>query len=284
MDKVFISLLTSLNIITNTFPKNLTNTVNGYRNFLGNKQPTTIILNDNTTMSTKEYNWYFKPTKIGEPPLPPPESSYLLSKYNCNYLVNTPQQFIFLTFDEGYENGYTSKILDILKKHNVKVAFFVVKPYIESNPDLIKRMIDEGHLVCNHSSHHPSMASITDRGKFNKELSEVEDAYRGVTGKNMPKYFRPPMGKFSELSLYYTKEYGYKTIFWSFAYADWDPKKQPSQDFAKKRILDRTHNGAIVLLHAVSKTNAEILDDVLTEWEKRGYELKTLDQIQDATL
>lgn len=279
MNKLLISLLTGLNIITNTFPKNLSNTVSQYKDFLNNKEPNTIILNNNVPISTKEYNWYFKPTKTGEPPLPPPESSYLLQKYNCGYLGSTPKRFIFLTFDEGYENGYTSKILDILKKHNVKAAFFVVKPYIESNPDLVKRMVDEGHLVCNHSSHHPSMASITDREKFNKELSEVAEAYTRVTGKNMPKYFRPPMGKFSELSLHYTEDYGYKTIFWSFAYADWDPKKQPSQDFAKKRILERTHNGAIVLLHAVSSTNAEILDEVLTEWEKRGYEMKTLDEL-----
>lgn len=230
-------------------------------------------------LSTKEYNWYSKHVKNGVPPLPPPESSNFVQKYNCCFLGNTSQKVIYLTFDEGYENGYTAKILDILKKHNVKAAFFVVKPYIKSNPDLIKRMEAEGHLVCNHSANHPSMASITDEVKFDKEISDVENAYKSVTGKDMPKYFRPPMGKYSELSLYYTQKYGYRTIFWSFAYADWDPKKQPSADFAKKRILERTHNGAIMLLHAVSKTNTEILDDVLTEWEKQGYEVKSLDSL-----
>lgn len=140
-------------------------------------------------------------------------------------------------------------------------------------------MVAEGHLVCNHSNHHPSMASIADQDKFNKELSDVEEAFEALTNKKMPKYFRPPMGKYSERSLQYTQAYGYKTIFWSFAYADWDTKNQPSLEFAKKRILDRTHNGAIILLHAVSKTNAEILDSVITEWKKQGYELKTLDEL-----
>lgn len=231
------------------------------------------------SLSTKEYNWYPKYVKDGVTPLAPPETSSFLSKYNCCFLGDTSKKIIYLTFDEGYENGYTAKILDILKKHNVKAAFFVVKPYIKSNPDLIKRMEAEGHLVCNHSANHPSMASIMDETKFDKELSDVEEAYKNVTGKDMPKYFRPPMGKYSELSLYYVQKYGYKTVFWSFAYADWDPKKQMSSESAKKKILDRTHNGAIMLLHAVSKTNTEILDDVLTEWERQGYEIKSLDSL-----
>lgn len=230
-------------------------------------------------LSTKEYNWYFKHVKNGEPPQAPPETAHFISKYDTYYLGDTSKKELYLTFDEGYENGYTAPILDVLKKHNVKAAFFVVKPYIDSNPDLVKRMVAEGHLVCNHSNHHPSMASIADQDKFNKELSDVEEAFEALTNKKMPKYFRPPMGKYSERSLQYTQAYGYKTIFWSFAYADWDTKNQPSLEFAKKRILDRTHNGAIILLHAVSKTNAEILDSVLTEWEKQGYELKSLDEL-----
>lgn len=133
--------------------------------------------------------------------------------------------------------------------------------------------------MCNHSNHHPSMASIKDEEKFNKELSDVEEAYESITHKKMSKYFRPPMGKYSELSLHYTKNYGYKTIFWSFAYMDWITNKQPSHESAKKRIMQRTHNGGIMLLHAVSKTNAEILDDVITEWEKQGYVLKSLDEL-----
>ncbi|TDT61116.1 delta-lactam-biosynthetic de-N-acetylase [Fonticella tunisiensis] len=230
-------------------------------------------------LDTKEYNWYFKHIANGTPPGPPDETRNFLSKYDSFYLGDTSKKVIYLTFDEGYENGYTSQILDVLKKHNIKAAFFVVKPYITSNPDIIRRMVDEGHLVCNHSARHPSMASLKNQEKFNKELTDVEEAFEKVTGQKMPKYFRPPMGKYSELSLYYTKSLGYKTIFWSFAYADWDPNNQPSREFARKRILERTHNGAIILLHAVSKTNADILDSVIAEWKAQGYEIRSLDEL-----
>lgn len=230
-------------------------------------------------LSTKEYNWYFQPRNDNNPPEGPKETKTLISTYDCYHLGDTSKKVLYLTFDEGYEAGYTAPILDVLKKHNVKAAFFVVKPYITSNPELIKRMVEDGHLVCNHSARHPSMASIKDEEKFNKELFDVEDAFQKITEKKMPKYFRPPMGKYSELSLQYTQNYGYKTIFWSFAYMDWIPNKQPSHEVAKKRILQRTHNGGIMLLHAVSKTNAEILDDVITEWETQGYELKSLDEL-----
>ncbi|CAM2731516.1 delta-lactam-biosynthetic de-N-acetylase [Hathewaya histolytica] len=234
---------------------------------------------NSSSLSTKEYNWYFKHVENGKPPLTQPETKDFISKYDTHFLGDTSKKVIYITFDEGYENGYTAPILDVLKKHNVKASFFVVKPYIDSNHELIKRMVDEGHMVCNHSNHHPSMASIHDKDKFNKELSDVEEAFEKLTGKKMSKYFRPPMGKYSERSLAYTKDYGYKTIFWSFAYADWDTKKQPSHSFAKKKILDKTHNGAIMLLHAVSKTNAEILDDVITEWKNQGYEIRPLSDI-----
>jgi len=227
-------------------------------------------------LSTKEYNWYFKPNNEGNPPEGAKEAKSFMSKYDCYYLGDTSKKVLYLTFDEGYENGYTGPILDVLKKHNVKAAFFVVKPYITSNEELVKRMVDEGHLICNHSARHPSMASILDENKFRKELSDVEEAFEKATGKKMDKFFRPPMGKYSELSLNYTKAYGYKTIFWSFAYKDWEPKNQPSHEFGKNIIAKRTHNGAIVLLHAVSKTNAEILDDVISRWEREGYKIKSL--------
>lgn len=230
-------------------------------------------------LSTKEYNWYFKQIKNGTPPGPPPETTNFLNKYNTYYLGDTSKKIIYLTFDEGYENGYTVPILDTLKKHNVKAAFFVVKPYIKSNPEIIKRMVAEGHLVCNHSARHPSMAALKDQEKFNRELKDVEEAFEEVTGKKMPKYFRPPMGKYSELSLNYTDQLGYKTIFWSFAYMDWEVNKQLSPDSARKKIMDKTHNGAIILLHAVSKTNALVLDSVITEWKNQGYEIKSLDEL-----
>jgi peptidoglycan-N-acetylmuramic acid deacetylase len=230
-------------------------------------------------LNTKDYGWYYKFRGSEQPPETPMETQSFPSKYDCYGLGDTSKKELYLTFDEGYENGYTAPILDVLKKHNVKAAFFVVKPYITSNPDLVKRMVDEGHLVCNHSARHPSMPSIKDLNTFSKELTDVEAAFEEVTGKKMPKYFRPPMGKYSELSLYLTKQCGYKSVFWSLAHADWDVKKQPDPAAAKKKLLERTYNGSIILLHAVSKTNAQILDELITEWKSKGYELKSLDEL-----
>jgi peptidoglycan-N-acetylmuramic acid deacetylase len=231
-------------------------------------------------LDSKEYNWYLKYQGKGETPISPTENNFYKNDSNCIYLGDTSKKIIYLTFDEGYENGYTNTVLDILKKHNIKAAFFVVKPYITSNPELIKRMAAEGHLVCNHSARHPSMATITDRQKFNKEFADVEEAYENLTNQKMPKFFRPPMGKYSEMSLKYTSDYGNKTVFWSFAYMDWEPQNQPSKEYARNKILSRIHNGAIVLLHTVSKTNSEILDEIITELETQGYEFKTLYDIK----
>lgn len=236
---------------------------------------------DISKLNITEKNWFFQPKKDGTPAGEPQDILNLINKYSTYYLGDTSKKVLYLTFDEGYENGYTSKILDILKANNVKAAFFVTTPYVNTNKDLIKRMVAEGHLVCNHSTNHPSMASVAakDASKFENEFRVLEKAYEDVTGQKMPKYFRPPMGKYSELSLYYTQKLGYKTIFWSFAYNDWDTKKQPSTDYGKKIIMERTHNGAIVLLHAVSKTNTEILDSVIKEWKSKGYEIQPLDKL-----
>jgi peptidoglycan-N-acetylmuramic acid deacetylase len=252
--------------------------------FSSNQENNNITNNNeiNTSnLSLKEKNWFFQPKKDGTPSGEPQEILDLINKYSAYYLGDTSKKVLYLTFDEGYENGYTSKILDILKQNNVKAAFFVTTPYINTNKDLIKRMTAEGHLVCNHSTHHPSMASTAAKGeaKFKDEFSIAEKAYEDVTGKKMPKFFRPPMGKYSELSLYYTQKLGYKTIFWSFAYNDWNLKNQPSPENGKKIIIERTHNGAIVLLHAVSSTNAEILDSVIKDWKTKGYELEGLDKL-----
>lgn len=229
-------------------------------------------------LSTNEYNWYFNPREDGKQPTAIQEANFF-NKYDSYYVGDPNEKVIYLTFDSGYENGYTNTLLDVLKKHNARAHFFVVETYIKDNPDIIKRMEKEGHLVCNHSKSHPSMASIHDFDKFKSEITSVEDAYKEVTNKEMPKYFRPPMGKFSEESLKYTKDLGYSSIFWSFAYVDWYNDKQPTHEFAKNKIYSRTHPGAIVLLHSNSKTNSEILDDVLTHWESEGYRLETLDYL-----
>lgn len=239
------------------------------------------IVIDNKALNSAEKNWFFKPQKDGKPSEEPPEVLELLKNYSGYYLGDTSKKVLYLTFDEGYENGYTPKILDTLKANNAKAAFFVTTDYIKANPEIIKRMVEDGHLVCNHSDSHPSMAKKALQGKenFEGEFTATEKAFEEVTGSKMQKFFRPPMGKYSELSMYYTKELGYKTIFWSFAYKDWIPNEQPSHEFARNKIMGRTHNGAIILLHAVSKTNADIMDSILKEWKTQGYEFKTLNDL-----
>lgn len=236
----------------------------------------TQILNADPT--TREYSWYFNPRNDGKQPTPIKEASFF-KKYNAYYVGDPNEKVLYLSFDAGYESGNTEKILNTLKKHNAPAAFFVVDHYLKSNPEMVKRMTEEGHLVCNHSKSHPSMASITDFNKFKEEILTVENRYKEITGKEMPKYFRPPMGKFSEKSLEYTQQLGYDTIFWSFAYVDWYEDKQPSHEEAKEKIFSRTHPGAVLLLHPNSKTNADILDDVLTHWEQEGYTVKSLDHL-----
>ncbi len=229
--------------------------------------------------STAELNWYYMAKGKGIPSEQPKESSAFLSTYNGYYLGKTNEKVIYLTFDEGYENGNTNKILDILKETKVPAAFFVTKPYITSQPDLIKRMADEGHIVGNHTVHHPSMASITDISSFQNEFTGVEEAYKNITGTDMPKFFRPPMGKYSELSLEMTNKLGYKTIFWSFAYKDWLTDAQPSQSYAIDKIINGAHPGCIMLLHAVSDTNTSILKTVIEKLKADGYTFKSLNEL-----
>ncbi|WP_394855011.1 delta-lactam-biosynthetic de-N-acetylase [Clostridium lamae] len=226
-----------------------------------------------------ELNWYFVKRGNGTTPEQPKESASFLSEYNAYYVGDTNSKILYLTFDEGYENGNTPKILDTLKEENVPAAFFVVKPYIKKEPEIIKRMVDEGHLVCNHSSHHPSMASIKDNEKFKIELSEVEDEYKSLIGEDMPKFFRPPMGKYSKNSLKKTNDLGYKTIFWSFAYKDWLVDNQPEETAAIQKIVAGVHPGSIILLHAVSDTNAKILKNVIQQLKSQGYEFKSLTEL-----
>lgn len=236
---------------------------------------------DAGTLSTAERNWFYQIRTDETPSTEPKEVLDIIKKYDGYYLGDTSKKNIYLTFDEGYENGNTGKILDILKNNNVKAAFFVTAPYIKTNKDLILRMVNEGHLVCNHSAHHPSMAKIYDVSKFNNEFIICEDEFYKVTGKSIAKFFRPPMGKYSEYSLSLTKNLGYTTVFWSFAYADWDVKKQPSAEYAVKTIMSRTHPGGIYLLHAVSDTNTHILDQVIKKWAERGYSFSSLDKIKE---
>lgn len=208
-----------------------------------------------------------------------PASAQQLQALGAAYVGKTDEKVLYLTFDAGYENGYTDEILDILKKHGVKAAFFLVGDYLERNGDLVRRMVEEGHIVGNHTASHPDMSKISDKAAFTKELQEVETLFREITGKELPKFYRPPQGVYSQQNLEHAQELGYQTVFWSLAYADWDNNKQPTRDYAFSKLMPRTHNGAVILLHATSKTNAEILDELLTTWKNNGYRFETIDQL-----
>lgn len=218
---------------------------------------------------------------FGAPGMPPSGNASVreLREYDAYYLGDSNQKVIYLTFDAGYENGYTPAILDALKKHGVPAAFFVVGNYIETAPDLIRRMCGEGHIVANHTYHHPDMSKISDPQAFSKELQSLETLYKETTGQEMVKYYRPPQGKYSMENLKQAQSFGYKTFFWSLAYVDWHKDKQPSREQAFKKLLPRIHPGAIVLLHSTSRTNMEILDELLERWKAEGYTFGRLDEI-----
>ena len=202
-----------------------------------------------------------------------------LRRYDAAYIGNTEEKVLYLTFDAGYENGCTPAILDALKKHEAKAAFFLVGNFIEKNADLVRRMVSEGHTVGNHTMHHYDMSKISEKAAFQKELQDLEGLYRQTTGEDLPKFYRPPQGVYSEENLKMAQELGYKTVFWSLAYVDWNNEAQPTHQQAFDKLLPRTHNGAVVLLHATSKTNAEILDELLTKWEQQGYRFGSLEEL-----
>ena len=229
-------------------------------------------------LTTSKNDWGLSYQENGKTPVGNATAEFL-KEHNAYYCVPTEEKVIYLTFDAGYDNGYTAPILDALKKHNVKSTFFLVGNFIEKNPDLVKRMVDEGHIVGNHTKNHPDMSKIATAEEFAKEITALENDYKGVTGKELLKIYRPPQGKFSEENLKLANSMGYKTFFWSLAYVDWYENKQPTKEEAVSKLLTRIHPGAIVLLHSTSKTNAEILDELLTKWEEMGYTFKNLDSI-----
>ncbi|OOB79705.1 MAG: polysaccharide deacetylase [Epulopiscium sp. Nuni2H_MBin001] len=223
-------------------------------------------------LDNTKVDWWIVREKDHKTPRVNDKLSYKLEDYDAYYVGDTEKPVLYLTFDEGYENGQTGAILDSLKENDVPAIFFVTSPYLADNADLITRMVDEGHLVVNHSHHHPSMPKYAINARdFALEFKDVEDKYEKITGKSMVKLFRPPMGHYSQKSLAMTKDLGYQTIFWSFAYADFDVNKQPDPTNARKLISENFHNGAIILLHAVSKTNAQILGDVIKDAKAQGY-------------
>ncbi len=222
-------------------------------------------------------NWGLSFQEEGKPPVGNATFEEL-AKYDAFYAEDTSDKVLYLTFDCGFENGNTPAILDALKKHNAKGTFFIVGNYLTTSPDLVKRMVEEGHIVGNHSYHHPDMTSMG-KEDFSAELGELETLYEQTIGTPMMKYYRPPQGKYSENSLQIAKDLGYKTFFWSLAYVDWNQDSQPTHEEAFDKLLSRVHPGAVVLLHNTSKTNGEIMDELLTKWEEMGYTFKSLDEL-----
>lgn len=202
-----------------------------------------------------------------------------LAWYDAYYVGADREKVIYLTFDCGYENGNTEPILDALKKHDVKATFFVVGHFLETAPEMAKRMVADGHAVGNHTYHHLDMPTISDEETFRKELNDVADLFWEITGTELSSYYRPPQGKCNADNLKMAYELGYKTIFWSLAYVDWDQDKQPSHEEAFDKLTTRVHPGAVVLLHNTSSTNGEILDELLTKWEEMGYTFKPLSEL-----
>ena len=224
------------------------------------------------SLSTKSISWYYKKSTNHKTPVISKTTKKLLEKYNAYYVHNTKKKVVYLTFDLGYENGYTSKILSVLKKHNINATFFVCKAFITYNPKGLKKMVKDGNLVANHSVNHKNFALLT-KSQIKSELGGVEAAYKKVTGKKMAKFVRPPEGRYSLKSLSITKDLGYTTIFWSITLPnDWDMKNQPSKTDAMDLFKKQYHNGSIILLHAVSPAVANNLDGMLTQLEDKGYE------------
>lgn len=248
---------------------------------LGNRVPMRLGAADISVSAAAEGNWGLSFQKEGQHPVgnATPEE---LAKYNAYFVGGaqaTSEKAIYLTFDAGYENGNTEKILDTLKKHNAPACFFLVGNYIETSPDIVKRMVAEGHTVGNHTMHHPDMSAIGTEEAFKAELNDLEAKYKEVTGEDMLKIYRPPQGKYSESNLKMASEMGYKTVFWSLAYVDWYESKQPTKQEAFDKLIPRIHPGAVVLLHSTSKTNGEILDELLTKWEEEGYIFKPITEL-----
>lgn len=221
-------------------------------------------------------DWGLSFQSEGAPPVANASQEYLRN-FDALYVGDANKKEIYITFDAGFENGNMERILDALKKHGVKATFFLVGNYFETQPELVKRMAEEGHTIGNHTYSHPDMSKIGDIQSFQTELQKNEALYRDILGSEMPKLYRPPQGKFCEENLKMAQQLGYSTVFWSLAYVDWYVDDQPTPEQAFSKLLPRIHPGAVVLLHSTSSTNAEILDELLTKWEETGYSFGDLE-------
>lgn len=236
-------------------------------------------MDKNNVIVSEESNWGLGFSQPGMAPTGNATADEL-KKYDAYFIGDSNKKDIYLTFDAGYENGQTEKILDALKKYNAPATFFLVGNYLKTAPDLVKRMIEEGHTVANHTYNHPNMSKISNKDAFAAEMVAMEVAFEELTGKELTKFYRPPQGIYSTENLKMAQELGYDTFFWSLAYVDWLNDKQPSKEDAFKKLLGRVHPGAIVLLHSTSKTNGDIMDELLGKYQEMGY---TFGKLEDLT-
>lgn len=236
------------------------------------------VVSQGNGYSNKLRSWGILRKPNNEIPQADPGAPELLEKYNGIYLGDTSKKTIYLTFDEGYENGYTPKILDVLKENKVQAVFFITGPYLKEHQDLVRRMVEEGHIVGNHTINHPSLPSLTDK-EVEDEVMGLERAFKEKFNKDM-KFLRPPKGEYSERTLAITSKLGYRNMFWSFAYDDWYRDKVRGPEYAYNIVMKNLHNGAILLLHAVSKDNADALDMIIKGAREKGYEFGTFDEFE----
>lgn len=225
--------------------------------------------------SSNGYGWGFK--KNTDQELPDiGKYADILKEYGAYFADDSGEKNIYLTFDNGYEEGYTEDVLDVLQKEDVPATFFVTGHYVDTQPDLIERMVDEGHIIGNHSYHHPDFTIIS-KESIQEELETLEEAVAEVSDQKDLKYLRPPKGVFNEETLGWANELGYIHVFWSLAFVDWETSNQKGWEYAFDQIMGQIHPGAIVLLHTVSADNAEALEHLITELKAQGYSFKSLD-------
>lgn len=228
-------------------------------------------------LSNEKIAWGLKKVK-GEKPEVPDSIIKTLDTFDGVYLAKRGGKNLYLTFDEGYENGYSGQILDVLQRTQTPAAFFITGDYLKNESELVARMVNEGHIVGNHTQNHPSMPGVSDTKSLAKEITELDDSFFALTGQHM-RYLRPPKGEFSEKSLAVSKDLGYRSVFWSFAYADWEKDKTNGAQYAYDHVMPYLHDGAIILLHAVSKDNADALEKIITDAKAAGYTFKSLDEL-----
>lgn len=235
------------------------------------------------SVEAKENYWYVKRNAEHKQPLLEKGLSYIEEcggiYLDKNYGDAASEKVIYLTFDVGYENGNVGKIMDVMKEEGVKGSFFILGNVINRAPELVKRMADEGHSVCNHTTTHQCLVGKSEE-ILNKEINTLEKKYTELTGRKMSKFFRPPEGTFDRELLQRVEKLGYKTVFWSFAYADWDNKMQMSESAAMEIISKNLHNGEIMLLHPTGETNAKIMRELITLLKSQGYRFATLDEMK----